>query len=1173
MSLGRREARHQSVASVRTAGVTPEDYWSFKPGQKVMTADGFPGVVARVDDGPIAGTEAYEVTLDNGMGGGQYTASLLRAMPQSQASVDVKTAADDYPELGSILVDRPPLAMVSSKIAKDTAEDAERDTTACENCGGSGEVPDDDAGSNRRNDDPDYPNKACPDCEGGGRKTAAYDHGDPNEYTSGHKCPNCASDRSLESANGVIKCEDCGYTEQNGQKDGWGGPNMSPKAASVEQDHYGFLVTAAGDSEFLFHVTASYSDVRSKAKRLRSQGGVNIISAHEGTVVGNVKGDHHVYETEIVRMGSNAIAQWHCGCKWGAYAWGRSPAFKKFEGRLCSHALALHYEASSRGMFGKTVQEDKTTPDWLRPRTRVVVDFNKDDRKNVSRPAVPRKRDLMRTHALVQTEQSVVQTLVRLALAEGDDPAEIVMALAAAGIDGRQYVTAGENPKGPPNSHKKDRSGDLAPCSRGGCGHPEGIHGEDDGGCNSQGCECSHFQRAGSAKEARRKPKTRKKHKSPAHSHHGVHHWSRGHGGYFPTVGYGFGLGYGGYGGGYGGYGYGGDGGGSGGGDGGGDGGGSEGARGDIRPVLASAPDMLDETYTPGNEPRHHDGSHGMWNATRTPDDSANPGSTGYASSGDPKEFRQDSSAFGRMGSIAGWPTIHAEGLGIPGFVKKPVQNLYNKIPDKVKGIGWGGGKDHGKDLRGGGVLPDSVRPGEISNAYTGKPPPEKDVGVLPNGTKIDNKNPVTRTVDKVENALTFYDGIGDFITDRTWDKNDPKAKQERRVGPVTEAVDGVSRGTGWVSDKGQKAWKSLFGSLNAEVTAALRAEGLVDDLLKAPLYLEKGIRYGDDIARGVGRAADDIGEEVAKGWDNLPDWMPGAKAPVKPAAPSPRKPGDGSAKAAPKAPDDLLPKRAPITPPKTAPDPVPMKPGTAKPGAPAAKPDSDLAPKMSPSTPKGKVPASGLDAAPAPKPGAGSGKMNATPKAAPKASPKGKARPRGRGFIPDLPQFQRPDYYRQSEQLIGEMGIGSRRSAAQHVADLLQQEALLDEEPEAALPTTDGVTEDMKPATASLAVTEDVEDIVARFQATAGAAALAGGGSSSPGEGGDDVAAAARAFLSKESMKSFSPAEQKQIIDEGMDVTASNLDRLNIEGTHYAQLEQALAKEESLGAEDDDLW
>lgn len=52
--------------------------------------------------------------------------------------------------------------------------------------------------------------------------------------------------------------------------------------------------------------------------------------------------------------------------------------------------------------------------------------------------------------------------------------------------------------------------------------------------------------------------------------------------------------------------------------------------------------------------------------------------------------------------------------------------------------------------------------------------------------------------------------------------------------------------------------------------------------------------------------------------------------------------------------------------------------------------------------------------------------------------------------------------------------------------------------------------------------------------------------------------------------MKAFSPAEQAQLINEGEGVTASNLDRLDISGTHYEALEAALETE---SAEEDDLW
>jgi hypothetical protein len=95
------------MTTQHVGGIRSEDYWDFQPGEHVMTIDGFPGVVDQVEDGPIAGAENYLVTLDNGMGGGNYSASMLSKMPSSRAAAGVHLAVEDYPELGSILDERP----------------------------------------------------------------------------------------------------------------------------------------------------------------------------------------------------------------------------------------------------------------------------------------------------------------------------------------------------------------------------------------------------------------------------------------------------------------------------------------------------------------------------------------------------------------------------------------------------------------------------------------------------------------------------------------------------------------------------------------------------------------------------------------------------------------------------------------------------------------------------------------------------------------------------------------------------------------------------------------------------------------------------------------------------------------------------------------------------------
>lgn len=144
------------------------------------------------------------------------------------------------------------------------------------------------------------------------------------------------------------------------------------------------------DPEFRFHFTASWSDVRAKARRLRTEGKVNIVVATNEGVGGEVKGDHHVYETVLTYVpGTYKVGSWECGCKWAAYAWGRSPAYRRFEGRMCSHALAMQFEAQARGMFGRTVEPSTKRPKWLRHHTPVVTQYERDTGENLTRRAVP----------------------------------------------------------------------------------------------------------------------------------------------------------------------------------------------------------------------------------------------------------------------------------------------------------------------------------------------------------------------------------------------------------------------------------------------------------------------------------------------------------------------------------------------------------------------------------------------------------------------------------------------------------------------------------------------------------------------------------------------------------------------------------------------------------------
>lgn len=141
------------------------------------------------------------------------------------------------------------------------------------------------------------------------------------------------------------------------------------------------LATAVADQDFRWHITAAWSDVVAKAKRIRKEGGVRVTLARDGLVVGEIRGDHHVYETGLQRLpGSISAAHWSCGCKWGAYHWGADDDFSRFSGRMCSHALALQYEAQSRGMFGRDITMDTAKPSWV-PRN-IVVKWDIDADRN-----------------------------------------------------------------------------------------------------------------------------------------------------------------------------------------------------------------------------------------------------------------------------------------------------------------------------------------------------------------------------------------------------------------------------------------------------------------------------------------------------------------------------------------------------------------------------------------------------------------------------------------------------------------------------------------------------------------------------------------------------------------------------------------------------------------------
>lgn len=153
-------------------------------------------------------------------------------------------------------------------------------------------------------------------------------------------------------------------------------------------------LNGVADEDFVFQFTATWADVQEKAKRIRAEGGVRILASSGLGVVGEVQGDTALYESVLNYVpGSRKVAAWTCGCKWGAYAWGRSPAYRRFEGRQCSHVLALQYEAGSRGMFGREVTPDSNRLYDQHPHAPVTVQYQRPTERhpggNINRRTVP----------------------------------------------------------------------------------------------------------------------------------------------------------------------------------------------------------------------------------------------------------------------------------------------------------------------------------------------------------------------------------------------------------------------------------------------------------------------------------------------------------------------------------------------------------------------------------------------------------------------------------------------------------------------------------------------------------------------------------------------------------------------------------------------------------------
>jgi hypothetical protein len=116
---------------------------------------------------------------------------------------------------------------------------------------------------------------------------------------------------------------------------------------------------------------SAWVDVERKAKRILDNNQVDLyhkrpydleVPLGPVEIYGNIKGDHARYDAKIIlpHPRSRAVRTWACQCTWARYVWNRAPAYKKFEGRLCSHVLALWWRS-----FNLPVEYEDVRPEVL----------------------------------------------------------------------------------------------------------------------------------------------------------------------------------------------------------------------------------------------------------------------------------------------------------------------------------------------------------------------------------------------------------------------------------------------------------------------------------------------------------------------------------------------------------------------------------------------------------------------------------------------------------------------------------------------------------------------------------------------------------------------------------------------------------------------------------------
>jgi GNAT superfamily N-acetyltransferase len=145
-------------------------------------------------------------------------------------------------------------------------------------------------------------------------------------------------------------------------------------------------------------------------------------------------------------------------------------------------------------------------------------------------------------------------------------------------------------------------------------------------------------------------------------------------------------------------------------------------------------------------------------------------------------------------------------------------------------------------------------------------------------------------------------------------------------------------------------------------------------------------------------------------------------------------------------------------------------------------------------------------------------------------------------------------EFYTEGATILGEVSNERIRQDSNDYA----KHGTLNDEPEAALPTTDGTT-DTPMETDNESPVDSADDI---GQGTMASRQWLMDGKSKVGDA--DIAKAARIYL--EAHKTFTVAEQKELINEGEHTVARNFHDLDLSNTHYESLEGALQEAESSG-------